>query len=501
MQRSNLFPSSTSLGVPLWIVCGALLWSPIASLRAADAAVKEPSGATTEGPIELSLEGGKYRVTIDSSGSPDLQTWAAQELAPVVTEWYPKIVRMLPGKDFEAPTEVTIKISDDIEGVAYTSGNKVYCNGTWFKRNLAGEAKGAVVHELVHAVQQYQGWRNGAPREARPPGWLVEGVADYVRWFLYEPESGGALINQQGADRARHDASYRTSANFLNWVAENYGASLIPKLNSRLRTGAYRETFWEEYTGKSLNELAAAWKESLRKPQAEEPPTANQLTDKERKQGWRLLFDGESLDGWHGFKREDVQPGWKISGGELICQDPSQAGDLCTNENFEWFELELEYNITQGGNSGILFHVTDEGRTTWATGPELQLEDNLEARDAVRSGWLYALYQPTEDPDTGAPIDATKPAGQWNKVRLLVSPRKCVHEINGVKYFEYKLNGKDFRQRVKQSKFSRMPLLAKSRSGMIALQGDHGAVSFRNIKIRPLGKQQDAPDKADSKEG
>jgi hypothetical protein len=100
------------------------------------------------------------------------------------------------------------------------------------------------------------------------------------------------------------------------------------------------------------------------------------------------------------------------------------------------------------------------------------------------SGWLYGLYKPPVDPATGKPIDATKPAGQWNHVRLLVTPEKCEHDINGVKYFEYVLHSDDFNSRVAGSKFAAMPQFAKSDVGKIALQGDHGAISFRNIKIR-----------------
>jgi hypothetical protein len=89
-------------------------------------------------------------------------------------------------------------------------------------------------------------------------------------------------------------------------------------------------------------------------------------------------------------------------------------------------------------------------------------------------------------PSTGRPLDATKPAGEWNHIRLVISPEKCEHVINGVKYFDYVMGSEDFKARVAKSKFSRMPLFAKSDSGYIALQGDHGQVSFRNIKVRPL---------------
>lgn len=219
---------------------------------------------------------------------------------------------------------------------------------------------------------------------------------------------------------------------------------------------------------------------------APEEAKSNTLTDKEKSEGWKLLFDGKSLDGWHNFKKTDVKPGWVIKDGSLVCADPHNAGDLVTSEQFAAFELELDYNISEGGNSGIIFHVTDEGGAVWATGPEFQLEDNAKAADPERCGWLYALYKPEVDAKTGKPLDATKPAGEWNHVKLTISPKKCVHEINGVKYFEYDMSSDDFKSRVEKSKFGKMPLFAKSGKGYLALQGDHGSISFRNIKIRSL---------------
>ena len=212
----------------------------------------------------------------------------------------------------------------------------------------------------------------------------------------------------------------------------------------------------------------------------------NTLTDAEKAAGWKLLFDGQSFSGWHNFKQDGVRPGWQVKDGALTCADPHNAGDIVTTDKFDWFELQLDYNISEGGNSGIMFHVTDEGGAAWATGPEFQLEDNAKAADKIRCGWLYALYQPPVDARTGQPLDATKPAGEWNHVRLLISPEKCVHEINGVKYFEYVLGSDDFNARVAQSKFGKMPRFAKAASGGLALQGDHGSVAFRNLKLLPL---------------
>jgi hypothetical protein len=237
-------------------------------------------------------------------------------------------------------------------------------------------------------------------------------------------------------------------------------------------------------------EKQATEKHETEMPKIPVDPNANQLSSEEKAAGWKLLFNGKDTDGWHSFRRQDVRPGWKVENGMLICADPKNAGDLCTNEKFTWFELKLDYNISHAGNSGILYHITDDGRSTWQTGPEFQLEDNVAAADKIRCGWLYALYQPPIDPKTNKTLDATKPVGQWNSVRLIVDKHKCEHFINDVKYFEYELNSEDFNKRVEKSKFNHknagMENFAKFDTGYIALQGDHGMVTFRNVKIRPI---------------
>jgi len=216
--------------------------------------------------------------------------------------------------------------------------------------------------------------------------------------------------------------------------------------------------------------------------------SANQLTDEEKKAGWKLLFDGKSLAGWHSFRRDDVRPGWQVKEGTLACVDPKNAGDLVTADKFDWFDLSLDYNITPAGNSGIMFHVTNQGGATWQTGPEVQLEDNAKAADPQRCGWLYGLYRPEIDPNTKKPIDATKPAGEWNHIRVVIAPPPALSEVdvNGVKYYDFVYNSDDFKKRVAKSKFGTMRNFAKSGSGFIALQGDHGSIAFRNIKIRSL---------------
>jgi len=217
-------------------------------------------------------------------------------------------------------------------------------------------------------------------------------------------------------------------------------------------------------------------------------PTAkpNTLTPKESAAGWKLLFNGKDIKGWHNFGSDSVRPGWQVQNGALACVDPHNAGDLATAEQFDWFELELDFKMAEGANSGIIFHANTAERSAWATGPELQLEDNAKAADPQRCGWLYGLYKPGNDPKTGKPVDATKPAGEWNHLRLLITPQQCVHEINGVKYFEYVIGSDDFNHRVAQSKFGKMKNFAKFDKGYLVFQGDHGKVSFRNVKLREI---------------
>jgi hypothetical protein len=208
----------------------------------------------------IQAAGGKYQITIDTSETPDLKDWATTNLAPVVKEWYPKLVEMLPSENYQAPTNVTITFSKDMRGVAATGGTRIRCAATWFRNNLNGEAKGAVVHELIHVVQNYGLGRRNNPNAARTPGWIVEGIPDYIRWFIYEPESKGAEITKRNFERARYDANYRISANFINWVVHKYDSKIVQKINAAAREGKYSDSLWKEYTGKTVQELGDEWR-------------------------------------------------------------------------------------------------------------------------------------------------------------------------------------------------------------------------------------------------
>lgn len=222
-----------------------------------------PNPAPAPAPIIVKAQEGGYEFAFDVTLAPDLRDWVEKELSPVVRDWYPRIIKMLPSDGFDAPTSVTIGFREGMRGTpAAAGGNRVSCNIEWFRRNLSGEAKGAVVHELVHVVQQYGRARRDNPTATRTPGWLVEGIADYIRWFLYEPQAKGAEITERSLARARYDANYRISANFLNWVTAKYDKEIVRKLNAAAREGKYSETLWKEWTGKTVQELGDEWKKS-----------------------------------------------------------------------------------------------------------------------------------------------------------------------------------------------------------------------------------------------
>jgi len=203
----------------------------------------------------------------------------------------------------------------------------------------------------------------------------------------------------------------------------------------------------------------------------------NTLTAEEEKAGWKLLFDGKTTKGWRNFKKEAVGPGWKVENGELSRVEKG-AGDIITADEFGAFELSLDYKIGKAGNSGLMFHVSEDGQTPWQTGPEIQIQDNVDGHDPQKAGWLYQLYRP----DT----DATKPAGDWNRLRVVVTPTKCETFMNGVKYYEFVKGSKEWDERVAKSKFATMPRFGKPTTGHLCLQDHSDPVSFRNIKIRVL---------------
>jgi Peptidase of plants and bacteria len=186
---------------------------------------------------------------VDASQAPQLNAWM-DRVARICERQYQMIGEELQSPGFRPRQRVTLTLRKDYRGVAATSGGHIVGSVRYFQDHP--DDVGAMVHETVHVVQDYRGRNN--------PGWLVEGIADYLRFFKYEPGKIGPL-DPRGV---RYDGSYRQSAAFLAYLTDRYDRGLVRKVNALLREGKYREEVFKELTGKKVQELGEEWKRSLR---------------------------------------------------------------------------------------------------------------------------------------------------------------------------------------------------------------------------------------------
>ncbi|MDX1428841.1 MAG: DUF1080 domain-containing protein [Rhodothermales bacterium] len=237
-------------------------------------------------------------------------------------------------------------------------------------------------------------------------------------------------------------------------------------------------------------------------PQESGPePTHNVLSVDEAEEGWELLFDGSSLDSWRGYKWTNVPPNWTVEDGAITCSpcvggdaslpgDWKSSNDLITKEQFQNFDLRLEWRISPAGNSGIFYRVLEAYDFPYTTGPEFQILDNRRHKDSLNgpkrhAGAAYDVYAPASD--------ATKPAGQWNTARILVDSTHVEHWINGTKVVEYVLFSDEWEERVASSKWAPNPDYGRMKTGHIGLQDHDDAVWYRNIRIKRLPNTRDLP--------
>jgi hypothetical protein len=188
-------------------------------------------------------------VVIDVSDFPEGEAWAKQAKALVET-WYPTVTSWLATEDFKAPSEIKLVFKKEISAPAYASGGTITVNGKWITQRP--DDLGMMIHELVHVVQQYPNSRN-------KPGWLVEGIADYIRWWRYEPElhstKGRTKID---VAKAKYTDSYRTTGMWLAWSGRTYHMGLVPALDRAMRKREDPMLVFKALTGKDADEL---WKE------------------------------------------------------------------------------------------------------------------------------------------------------------------------------------------------------------------------------------------------
>jgi hypothetical protein len=214
----------------------------------------------------------------------------------------------------------------------------------------------------------------------------------------------------------------------------------------------------------------------------------NELTDKEKKEGWILLFDGKTSDGWRGFKMDEMPSGWKVEDGCLVTApgDGNETrGDIITAMQYEDFDLYLEWALSPGGNSGIFFHVQEGGfPATYASGPEYQVIDDIgfpyRLEDWQQTGANYAMHP------ADTVMKKLMPAGEFNSSRIRVEKSHVTHWLNGEIVVEYDLWTEEWHKLAQEGKWKDYPGYGMAEAGHIGLQ-DHGSVvRFRNIKLKRL---------------
>ncbi len=209
------------------------------------------------------------------------------------------------------------------------------------------------------------------------------------------------------------------------------------------------------------------------------PPMPNTLTAAEQRAGWRLLFDGETTNGWHTYAKPGILEGWAARDGMLVRTGP--GGDIVTNGQYDAFELELEWKIAAKGNSGIFYWAHEASEKIYHNAPEYQILDNEGHRDGLTpmtaAGALYGL--------SPSPPALAKPLGEWNVTRIVTKGSKVEHWLNHTRVVEADFDSDELKAKIAAGKFSEWPTFGKTRRGYIGLQ-DHGddGIWYRNIKIR-----------------
>jgi len=196
---------------------------------------------------------------------------------------------------------------------------------------------------------------------------------------------------------------------------------------------------------------------------------------------WRSLLEDHSAPDWRGWKETGFPAGWHVEAGVLSKEGP--VDDLITERSYGNFELELEWKVSKGGNSGLFYRGTREYDHIYWSAPEYQLLDDANAPDGrnrlTAAASAFGLY--------AAPAGVVQAFDHWNKTHIVVHGNHVEHWLNGRKVVEYELGSADWKAKVATSKFSTYPHYGLAATGLIGLQGDHpGALAIRHIRIREL---------------
>lgn len=213
----------------------------------------------------------------------------------------------------------------------------------------------------------------------------------------------------------------------------------------------------------------------------------NTLTSMEIADGWKLLFDGKSLDAWKGLAKPEIGAGWTASDGLLRIGKATKSGDIVTKDRFGNFELTFDFRLTKGANSGLKYFI-DPARAQGGhgVGCEFQVLDDDNhpdaklGRDGNRTvGSLYDVLPAAKD-------KKVNPIGEWNFARIVVKGRHVEHWLNGTKVLGYERGSESYRAAVSASKFAKIEGFGEWADGHLLLQDHNDEVAFRNLKIREL---------------
>lgn len=314
-------------------------------------------------------------------------------------------------------------------------------------------------------------------------GWLKE---DYeVRSWYYEPTAnyGGPKLDDKRMEISSVSVSEDRKRVFLELEAMEDDRVYYLRLKNHFISDM-EHSLWSTEAWYTMNAIPSNALGFKRKAQVVN--RINVLNSAEKQEGWELLFDGKKIDRFHNFNKTTVDSKWYVDDG-AIHFDPEakgEGGDLISNEQYENFELKLEWKISNCGNSGIFFNVVEDEKycCPYLTGPEMQVLDNTCHPDSRfvthRAGDLYDMIETS--------MVTVKPAGEWNRVRIVSNNGEVEFWLNGYKVVEFTMHNEEWKQMIANSKFSQWEDFGLARSGHIGIQDHSDKVWFRNIKIRRL---------------
>ncbi len=207
---------------------------------------------------------------------------------------------------------------------------------------------------------------------------------------------------------------------------------------------------------------------------------------------WTSLFDGKSITGWHSYHKTGVV-GWSVEEGAMT--PDGTGGDLVSDKEYENFDLEFEFKLPKGSNSGVIYKLQDRPDivSTYMSGPEYQVIDDrgyewtdsqgkrMQLAKTQLTGAAYDMYEPTD-------LNQIKPIGEWNKGRIVVNNNHIEHYLNGKKVVDYEYGSDDWKEKLAKSKFAKWPYAVPHAKGNIAFQSHSPKekVWYRNVRIKEL---------------